>query len=347
MKRIVIHHFDKNAHAMLRFGEDIEIIGVYDEREEYSFKDPGELIGFRKTTLKISNDFEQIIEGVDADMVVTCGEGLYFTKPKNVLDWTKNVIISLQRGLDVYSMSKIFYGNSTRFFKDVARMYGAKFMEASEPEGYLKYMPFAEEAKEEGMEIPVVTFVGTSMNSGKITSLLTAKQLLDLKVGFVGTEPSSIFVGADEQVVPEVMPTMRGAQAVLGAVKKVEKEKKPDLILVSSQTGLLASVKDIKEARAGAIVAWQILLGSEPNRIVLCTKAKNVPELKRHISLLKMVTKAKIVSIVINGKGISKAEKIRKLVKKTEEMTGIHTLDVFATPERIPEFLELLKGEHS
>ena len=95
------------------------------------------------------------------------------------------------------------------------------------------------------------------------------------KVGYVGTEPSSKFVGADEQIIPHFMPMVYGAPAILLAIKKVEIEKSPELILVSGQTGLKANVGDLSELRAGAVVAWQILFGSCPDKVVLCSKAKN------------------------------------------------------------------------
>ncbi len=32
--RVIIHHFDQNAHAIVRFGKNIEILGIYDERKK-------------------------------------------------------------------------------------------------------------------------------------------------------------------------------------------------------------------------------------------------------------------------------------------------------------------------
>ena len=347
--KILIHHFDQNAHAMLRFGRDIEILGIYDERKELQGVDAGSFLGIGELGLKISGNFTELLKthAKDADMLVTTGEGLYFTKESNVEGWKEHIIEAIKAGLDIYTMSKIFYGEKTAKLKKLAEKSGVKFIEASQPNAFEKYENYALSAEKEGIKTRVVTFTGTSMNSGKMTAMLTVRNLLErkgLKVGVLGTEPCSIFVGADEQVVPEVLPTMRGAHAIFGAIKKIELEKKPDIILVGNQTGLRASATDVEKARAGAIVAWQILLGSKPQKIVLCSKWSNRAEIAPHLELIKHSINTQVIALAINGFGCER-EKLLGIIEDVEKEFGILALDVISTPEKLEKLLNSLTSD--
>lgn len=332
---------------MVRFGKGIRILGIYDERPEFQNRDAGEVLGMGKTGVMIWGNFEEMLKKFSgqAEMLVTTGEGLYFTKPKNVEEWKNNIKKAIEYGLDIYTMSKIFYGGMTRDLKEFAKTNNVRFVEASDPEGFEKLRDYAMRAVNEGVNTERVLFAGTSMNSGKITAMLAMKNFLEkrgVKVGTVGTEPCSVFVGIDEQVIPEVLPTMRGAHAILGAIKKVEVEKKPDVIFVGSQTGLRASAVDIAEARAGGVVAWQILMGAKPEKIVLCSKWKNLDEIRPHLELIKNSgIETEVVALVINGYQCKK-EKLHELIESTERKFGFLCLDVFATPEKLTKLADLI-----
>jgi len=332
---------------MLRFGRNIKILGIYDERKELQGRDAGEILGMGKTGLVIQGNFDEMLKKFSgqAEMLVTTGEGLYFTKRRNVREWRKNVEKAIRYGLDVYTMSKIFYGNKTEDLKKLAEKNGVKFIEASDPDGFEKFRDYALQAVEEGIVTPKILFAGTSMNSGKMTAMLTIRNFLeqqDIKLGVVGTEPCSVFVGADEQVIPEVLPTMRGAHAILGAIKKIEVEKRPDLILVGSQTGMRASAVHVAEARAGGVVAWQIFMGTAPEKVVLCTKWINTHEIKPHMELIRNSgISTKVIAIVINGYQCEK-DKLLKIIENVEKETGLLCIDVLATPGRLPELAGLI-----
>jgi uncharacterized NAD-dependent epimerase/dehydratase family protein len=347
IKRVLIHHFDQNAHAMVMFGKDIKILGIYDERTKFQGRDAGEALGLRKLGIYIFDDFDKMLErfSKQADILVTTGEGLFFTKPENVERWKRNITKAMKLGLDVYTMSKIWYGEKTKRFKEIAKREGVRFIEASDPKGFERFKRFALLGAEEGVKTKTILFGGTSMNSGKITAMLVMRDFFEkkgLEVGVVGTEPCSVFVGSDEQVVPEVLPTMRGAHAILGAVKKVEIEKKPDVIFVGSQTGLRASATDVLQSRAGAVVAWQILLGSKADKIVLCTKWKMLEEIKPHLELIKNSgLKTEVVANVINGSGCER-DRLLEIIEKVEKEFGLLCLDVFATPEKLGRLGELI-----
>ncbi len=344
--KILIHHFEKNAHAILRFGKNAEILGIYDEREKFNGIDPGEYLGLGKTNIKITNNFDDLLERFadKADMLVTTGEGLYFTKEWRVREWKEHIIKAIKKGLDIYTMSKIYYGEETNELKTLAKKHGVKFIEASDPNAFEKYEKYALMASEEGIKTPVVNFTGTSMNSGKSTAMFTILSILKkrgMKVGIIGTEPSSYFLDVDEQVIPEVLPTMRGAQVIMGAIKKIEVEKEPNIILVGSQTGLRAPVIDVKEGRAGAIVAWQILLGSAPSKIVLCSKWNRIKELEPHMNLIKYSINRPIIGIVINGFGASEDD-LSKIINDLRREFNLPVVDVISNKEELEELIDRL-----
>jgi uncharacterized NAD-dependent epimerase/dehydratase family protein len=340
--KIIIHHFDQNAHAMVRFS-DHEIVAVYDERAKLNGKGVKELLNVDRD-ITITNNFDEALEN-EADILVTTGEGLYFTNPEKARDWETNVRKAIAKGINVYNMSKILYDDKTKELRQLAAENSVKFEEASDPKGFEQFMPFALKAREEGIKAPRIVFSGTSMNSGKITAMFVFKKVLEemgKKVGVVGTEPCSIFIGADEQVIPEALPTMKGSPAIYGAIKKVDVEKRPDVILVGNQTGLRASVLDVKESRAGAVVAWQILLGSDPTKIVLCSKWKNVQEIRPHLELIRNSSpKAPVIANVINGFRCER-EKLLEIISSTEKEFGMPCLDVFSTPEKLDSLAGLI-----
>lgn len=340
----IIHHWDQNAHAIVRFG-CITVVAVYDERPKLDGVDTGEFLGSGKNGLRITNDFSSVLE-TPADIMITTGEGFYFTKKENVSRWENNVVRALKKGIKVYSMSKKLYGAKTEKFRTLAKENNTVFEDASDPGAFSKYEKYIALLEKEPIKTPVVCFTGTSMNSGKLTAqMITCRKLEEsgLVVGSVGTEPSAKFIGCDEQVVPEVMPTMRGAQGIYLAIKKVEHEKKPNIILVAGQTGLRASVRDIAQSRAGAIVAWQILLGSNPDKVVLCSKWSKIDEIGPHIALIKHSTGKDVCAIILNGNGCER-EKLMNVLSEVENKTGILTLDILATPEKIVQYLNAIKN---
>lgn len=339
--KIIIHHFDQNAHGIVRFSNH-EIVAIYDERPWFNGKNVKELLNVDKD-ITITNNFDEALKN-KADMMVTTGEGLYFMNPEKLQDWKKNVKKAIKHKLSIYNMSKILYGDKTEEFKRLAKENNVKFEEASETFGFKKFFKFAMKGLEEPIKTPVINFTGTSMNSGKITAMFVIKQKLESrgkKVGVVGTEPSSIFMGADEQVIPEVYPTLKAVSSIFGAIKKIEIEKKPDYILVGNQTGLRASVFDFREARAGAIVAWEILLGSNPDKIVLCSKWNNTTEIESHLELIKNSIGKKVIALIINGNGGNKKE-VLKTIEKTEKKFNIKTVDIFLTPEKIDKLVDTI-----
>jgi len=343
--KILIHHFDQNAHGIVRFS-DHEIIGVYDERPELNGKSVKELLNVDKNIV-LTNDFDKALDNAvqkNADLMITTGEGLYFTKPNNVADWKKNITKAIENNLNIYNLSKILYGDKTKDLKELAKKHKVKFDEASDTHGYEQFFDYALKGVDEPVKTPIINFTGTSMNSGKITAMFIIKQKLEKKgkkISVIGTEPSSIFMGADEQVIPEVYPTLKATSAIFGAIKKVELEKKPDLILVGNQTGLKASVHDFKEARAGAIVAWQIMLASKPDKIILCSKWNNTKEIKPHLELIKHSIDKQVIALIINGHG-GKKDQVMDIINETEKKYNIPTMDVFLTPEKVDELVSTL-----
>ena len=55
--KAIIHHWDQNAHAIVRFGY-INVVAVYDERPKLNGVDTGEFLGIGKNGLRITNDFD-------------------------------------------------------------------------------------------------------------------------------------------------------------------------------------------------------------------------------------------------------------------------------------------------
>ena len=63
MKRVIIHHYDQNGHAMVRFRRDTEILTVYDERPEFNGMDAGNVVGMEE---------KGILSGVEKRFGIPC-----------------------------------------------------------------------------------------------------------------------------------------------------------------------------------------------------------------------------------------------------------------------------------
>ena len=98
---------------------------------------------------------------------------------------------------------------------------------------------------------------------------------------------------------------------------------------------------DVKEARAGAVVSWQILLGSNPDKIVLCSKWSTTEEIEPHMNLIKNSMGKEVVALVLNGYGCNK-QKLLRIIEKVERDTGKMCLDVISTPDKLERVTSLI-----
>jgi uncharacterized NAD-dependent epimerase/dehydratase family protein len=153
------------------------------------------------------------------------------------------------------------------------------------------------------------------------------------KVGLIGTEPYSLLAGADDMVIPQVLPTWASAQSIYGAIRKLDKDKDLDVIIVGSQTGLSAPVID-SQGRAGAIGSAVITLGSQPDFLVMACSYDKLQELPTAIKLNELLTSKKVICVTFNRYNLSDDETLKSL-EWIEKETGLPACDVLTQEDKL------------
>jgi len=153
---------------------------------------------------------------------------------------------------------------------------------------------------------PVIGVFGTSSRQGKFTLQILLKQLFEndgYKVGFLGTEPSSLIFGANE-VYPmgyEGNVNVSGEKAVklintlIGRIEDTD----PDIIIVGSQSQTIPS--DYGNIDMYPLAQHEFILGTLPDIIILCINEYDVLEyIKKTIKYLEIISDSKVIGLVLS-----------------------------------------------
>lgn len=177
----------------------------------------------------------------------------------------------------------------------------------------LWYYPCAEEknipdntfGKLRRISKPVIGVVGTSQRQGKFTLQLKLKMLFEqsgYKIGFLGTEPSSLLFGADE-VYPmgyESTVHVSGYDAITyinSLMGKIE-DKNPDLILVGSQSQTIP----VTDGWIGfyPLKQHELLLACAADCYILCVNiGDELAYIKRTINYLENILPSKVLCLAL------------------------------------------------
>ncbi|EHP84638.1 DUF1611 domain-containing protein [Methanotorris formicicus] len=227
--------------------------------------------------------------------------------------WTESIASEIEKGKNIYNMARLYRVNDVKNLMDLAYSYGVEVFDTSNPQRFKELRKFAEEGLK-GIKSKVITIMGTGRQCGKFTTSFILKKELEKRgysVGMVGTDPHALLCGADEMVIPQVIESCHVAPTIFGAVKKVDLMDR-DVIIVSSQTGILADALEVGTGRGGGVISTAILMGSKPDFTILATKETNIELIKKNIKIIELLSDKEVVGITFNSKnlGFEKTEKV-------------------------------------
>ncbi|WP_456466164.1 DUF1611 domain-containing protein [Methanopyrus sp.] len=336
--RAVLVPFTKVAAGILRFS-DVDVVGACDYRDHRVGKKTTEVVGEDVEELEI-RPFEELGELLEeAEWLIWTKE--VFDEDEHYLRWREAIDLAVTKGVNVYNMGRLHMVSQDPNWRLEAHKRGVEYFDASDPELYLEYLEYGIRAREEGIDAEVVTVVGTGRRTGKFTTLNVTRKVLEeegVDVRSVGTEPSSLLVGCEAMVIPQVLPMGHAAGTVYGAVKRLDEEYEPDVILVGSQTGVTADPLEVGTGRGGALASLTILLGSDPDKMILATRPELKDRLQDAAEVATLLTGARIQFVSVNGKDLSESE-VRRFCREVESELGYPAADPLKMPE---EFRELV-----
>jgi len=343
--KVVLVPFTKVTAGILMFS-DVEVVGVCDYRDDKVGRSTSKLVEGDVPDLEIHHvdDLPEVLE--DAEWLVWTKE--VFDRDVHYEIWSRVIDTAILEGVNVYNMGRLHMFREDESKRLEAAKRGLRYFDASDPELHLKLMPYGVKAREEGVNADVVAVIGAARRTGKFTTLNTIREILEeegVKVGTVGTEPSSMLVGLDAMVIPQVIPLAHAAPTILGAVKYVDEKKEPDVILVGSQTGITADPLEVGTGRGGCICSITILTGCAPDLLVAATRPDTLDELREAIEVAQTLTGARVQFVSVNGKGYDE-EDVRKICERIEDELGYPAADPVKMREEFEELvIDLLKPE--
>ncbi|MCS3900955.1 DUF1611 domain-containing protein [Methanococcus voltae] len=277
---------------------------------------------------------------------------------KEILDdnelniWKETISNEIKKGKKIVNMARLQRIETNSELVALAKECDVSIRDTSDPEIYKKVEEYAYEGLN-GIKPKVLTIVGTGRQSGKFTACMTLKKELKNKginLGVLGTEPQSIICGADEMVIPQPIPICNVAPTILGVMKKIEIENnltENDLMIVSGQTGIFANPLEVGTGRGGSVISIALLVGSNPDYILLASDLLDLDDIKKHISATELLTDKKVIGITLNSKKLfysQSDEEISLILKNISTELNLPVSDVIGRinlDELVKKIIEL------
>ena len=257
--------------------------------------------------------------------------------------WAETIASEIEKGKNIYNMARLYRVNDVKSLMDLAYSYGVEVFDTSNPQRFKELRKFAEEGLK-GIKSKIITIMGTGRQCGKFTTSFILKKELEKRgysVGMVGTDPHALLCGADEMVIPQVIESCHVAPTIFGAVKKVDLEDN-DVIIVSSQTGILANALEIGTGRGGGVISTAILMGSKPDFIILSTKETNIELIKKNIKIIELLSDKKVIGITFNSKNLG-YERTKRTIEYLSSKLNLPVADVVKNIN-LKEFVDCVGG---
>ena len=189
--------------------------------------------------------------------------------------------------------------------------------------------------------VKVITMVGTDCNVGKMCTALELQEALKergIKASFLATGQTGIIISGDGVPLDRNICDF-SAGAMEAEIERIIAAEEPDLILVEGQGSLL------HPGYSG--VTLSLLHGSNPDYMILCTKAGNekilggyevkIPSLEKVIKLYEEAASwvgiegkesAKVIGISANTSSLDE-NATKSYINLTESLTGLPCADLF------------------
>ena len=343
MRRVVLYPFSKELHGLVRFRDltGLEVVGVADPAgRRLVGKDAGEAIGAEPAGVVIGPALAGELAAGDTVILGYLDE-LGRIARRDLL--REAIEAALAGNRNVYSLNAVpelrygdLYAESRR--RGLRLTYPS--VSIAEVERTIR-----EKAALGKIAVPVIGFFGTSSQQGKFTAQLALRRHLlkqGYRVGQLGTEHQSGLFGFDYTfpmgyASPLELPLQRFEPFVDAKLREIHHERKPDVLIVGSQSGTIPF--SIDEPRTHHFVSLAFLLGAKPDVCVLAVNCMDPEEYVRDtIDAIRIVGKARTICLLLSDKQrrvekahgrtwvssrVLEAGELRQTLKELEDRFGL------------------------
>ncbi len=273
IQKAALYPYNKEMHSLVR-GRDLlgfEIVGVGDPvGKGLVGQDAGEAIGLPPAGLSIAPSLAAALQGADT-LILGYMDQLSLIRKRDLL--REAVQTAIDQGVHIFSLLALPH-------EQYADLY-----EKAEAKGLRLYYP-ALSSKEirqtllsseqwPPVDVPVLAVAGTSSQQGKFSlQLALRRRLLELgyRVGQVGTEHHSALFGMDcafpmGYAASIEMPLDYYAPYLDAKMREINHRKRPDLILVGTQSGTVPY--NVEEQQTQTLPTLAFLMGVKPQACLL------------------------------------------------------------------------------
>ena len=202
------------------------------------------------------------------------------------------------------------------------------------------------------VDVPVLGVFGTSSQQGKFTlQLILRRHLLRLgyTVGQIGTEHHAALFGMDlafpmGYASNVSLPLQYYVPYLDYKLRQLSQQKKPDIILVGSQSGTIPY--DVHEHRTHSLTSTAFLLGTKPDACILVVNSVDADEyIQDTINSLRALAKAPTLLLAMSDQkkyiraaygrtfvkaGSMTAEEIARILHRLEDRFGLSAVSILS-----------------
>ncbi len=301
--------------------EGVEAVGFVDDDP----KKQGEIFCGHKVASSLTELLEQTDAKTVAIMLPIGAEGAALKYAVQAIDNGKNVITSFRSlSLDENSSLIKFATQKNVVIKEInPRLDNIKKIFGIAPKKCCEILPKISY----NHKTPVVYVGGTSQECGKRTTtrlLGQAAKEEGMTVGVISTDEMGIEAGPDFNYRAGSLSVMDVPASVMGSIKYLEEEKKPDIIFIESQS----SLTEMGNPHPRGLSA-SILIGANPDVVVVCHRPnhpfREPRDINSEVKAIEAVEPTKVVGVSINLRNVEEKE---GQIEKYSEESGLPVFDV-------------------
>ena len=331
IERAAVFPYNKEVHSLLNYSEllSMRLTNIFDARFSGN-------VGLKVRS--IDNRTEYTIKNIDTIDYsdIDCMIISHVTELEGYAQRQfKSIILEqcLENGINVYSFDEYLVSQYKPRFSEKGLMLACP----SVPNN----MRFNKFGKLFSIQTPVLGVWGTSKQQGKYTLQLQIRRMLrnrNYKICQIGTEPSALLFGMDYCYSFGYMANNNlDSESEIEYLNYLMHEldiKKPDIILVGSQSGTVPMMYD--NVGQTTIRQLSFLTGTKPDGVFLCVNlSDSLSYISRTISAIEGIARCKVIGIAIypmvytgwgiisNRKTLASNEEIRKFKEQLVQYADI------------------------
>ena len=350
IQKAALYPFNKEMHALVRARDLLafKITGIADPAGKGLVgKDAGEVLGLPDMGVRIRPKLSSALEDADT-LILGYVNQLGQISKKDLL--RISIETALEHDCHVFS-----------FLAVPQDKYGDLYDLAARKGFYLTSPSLASDDVQQALQadptygpvdVPVLGVFGTSAQQGKFTlQLILRRHLLKLgyTVGQIGTEHHSALFGMDSTFPMGyssnvLLPLQYYVPYLEYKLRQLSHQKRPDLILVGSQSGTIPY--DVHEHRTHSLACTAFLLGTKPDACILVVNSIDPDEyIQDTIDTLRALAKAPTLLLamsdrekrlrsaqghtVVNSRSMT-AEHIERTLGRLEDRFGLPAVSILS-----------------